>query len=304
MKSTNGSLTILWGDVGDRARKIAHQVQRCRPVATAQLNVYGVPRGGIHAAQSLLPYLTNAQMVTQPEHAHVIIDDLIDSGATRERMAKEAPRIPFFALYDKQEGHKHLKDTWLVFPWESMTGQHGPQDAVTRLIQYLGDDPKRDGLKDTPQRVIKSYEELFSGYKVDVAEVFKTFDAPYDELILLKDVPFYSTCEHHMLPFHGRAHIAYVPMGGKVIGVSKLARLLEVYARRLQMQERITTQVTDALDQYLLPRGSACIIEATHLCCSSRGIGKQGAVMVTSSLTGCFRSDPSSRAELFQAIRG
>lgn len=177
-------------------------------------------------------------------------------------------------------------------------------DAIKVLLRYIGDDPDREGLKETPQRMVRSWGELFSGYNQNVVDVFKTFeDGACDELVLLKRVEFYSTCEHHWLPFSGMAHIAYLP-NKKIIGLSKLARILEVYARRLQVQERLTVQVTEALDTYLEPRGSACVIEASHACMTCRGVNKQNAVMVTSSLTGAFREDPVARAELFQLIKG
>lgn len=179
----------------------------------------------------------------------------------------------------------------------------GAEDAIRLLLRYLGEDPNREGLKDTPKRVINAYAEMFSGYRVDPTTIMKTFSGEhYDELVLLKDIPFTSFCEHHMLPFTGVAHIAYFPEG-RIIGLSKLARLLDIYARRLQVQERITTQVTSALDHYLRPKGSACILSASHGCMSCRGVNKSGCKMVTSSLTGCFREGPL-RAELFSLIGG
>ena len=177
--------------------------------------------------------------------------------------------------------------------------------AVGFLIGYVGDDPSREGLTETPARVVRAYTELFSGYAVkDPASVLKSFeDGACDELVLLKGIEFYSTCEHHMLPFVGTAHVAYIP-NGRVVGISKLARLLEVFTRRLQIQERIGQQVTATLDSALGCLGAACILEAKHLCMTCRGINKQHSVMVTSSLTGVFRSEASARAELFQLIRG
>ena len=151
--------------------------------------------------------------------------------------------------------------------------------------------------------MVKSWEKLFSGYKqspVDILKVFKDDDS--DEMVLLKDIEFYSTCEHHMLPFHGKAHVAYVP-DGRIVGVSKLARLVEMFARRLQIQERLCQQVTECLDEVLKPKGSACILEAQHFCMTSRGVEKQNSIMTTSSLTGVFRDKPEARAELFQMIK-
>lgn len=162
------------------------------------------------------------------------------------------------------------------------------RDCVRALLSFIGEDVNREGLKDTPGRVVTAYSELFSGYKIDPASVFKVFeDGACDQMVILRNVEFYSTCEHHMLPFTGKAHIAYLPKG-KVVGISKLARLLEVFARRLQIQERIGQQMTEALDKYLQPLGSACVIEAVHSCMTCRGVNKQHSEMVTSSLTGEF----------------
>jgi GTP cyclohydrolase I len=174
--------------------------------------------------------------------------------------------------------------------------------AVRTLLAYLGEDPEREGLRETPERVLRGYGEMLRGYRVDVSTLFKTFeDGACDELVLLRDIPFDSLCEHHILPFSGVAHIAYIP-DGKVIGVSKLARVLDAYAQRLQIQERLCVQVTRALDDHLEPLGSACILEATHSCMSCRGVRKSGSVMVTSSLTGIFRDDPAARSELLRLI--
>ena len=140
------------------------------------------------------------------------------------------------------------------------------ENIISQQIKIIGDDPLREGLIETPRRVLKAYGEIFAGYKQSPADVFTTFESDgYDEIVLLKDFEFYSTCEHHILPFFGKAHVAYIP-NGRIVGISKLARLFDIYAKRLQIQERIGEQVTDALMNYLNPKGAACIIEATHLC--------------------------------------
>ncbi len=178
------------------------------------------------------------------------------------------------------------------------------QDLVSYIIEEIGDDPNRPGLKETPARVVRSWEELFSGYKQRPEEVMKFFDEDKDkigQIVLLKDIEFYSTCEHHLLPFYGKAHIAYIP-AGKVLGISKLARLLNVYARRLQIQERIGEQVTDALMEHLQPLGAICVIEAVHLCMRARGVQQQGSLMVTSSVKGVFAEDASAKAEVMALI--
>lgn len=176
--------------------------------------------------------------------------------------------------------------------------------AVRTLLRYIGEDPNREGLKETPLRVVQAYDEMFSGYSQDPADVIKTFtDGACDEMVAMKGLYFWSTCEHHLLPFHGQAHIAYVP-DGRIIGISKLARILEIYSKRLQVQERLTAQITNALMEGLQPLGAACVIEAVHLCMACRGVKQQGAVMETSSLQGVFRDKPEARAEFFALIRG
>jgi GTP cyclohydrolase I len=285
--------------VADRARKVAALVDASVHPDGSPPRLYGVPDGGVYAALLVAQQSRRGCiLVVIPELATHIIDDIVDSGRTRDNHAKH--RVPFHSLVDFQNGDGDLKGRWVEFPWETMKRQDGPQDAVRRLLQYIGEDPDRQGLRDTPDRVIKSYGELFSGYKTDPNALFKTFDEPCDEMVLLKGIEFFSCCEHHMLPFTGTAHVAYIP-DGKVIGLSKLARLVEVFARRLQVQERLTRQITDALTAGLSPLGAACMIEARHHCVCSRGVGKQGSVMVTSSLTGAFRQ-PEVRAEFFSLI--
>lgn len=178
------------------------------------------------------------------------------------------------------------------------------EDAVRFILTAIGEDPyNREGLIETPSRVAKAYNELFAGYKMNPASVFKHFDADgCDQMVLLKDIEIYSTCEHHMLPFFGKAHIAYIP-NKRVIGVSKLARLMDIFARRMQIQERIGEQITSSLMEYLQPKGAACVIEAQHFCMKARGVGKQHSIMVTSSLKGCFLEEPETRSEFFNLIK-
>ena len=176
------------------------------------------------------------------------------------------------------------------------------KDAVSEILEYIGEDPRREGLKETPRRVVESWKELFGGYLQTPEDVFTVFeDDTSDEMVVLKDIEFVSCCEHHMLPFIGKAHIGYIP-DKRVLGVSKLARLLEIYTRRLQIQERICGQVTAALDEYLQPQGAACVLEAKHLCMVCRGVQKQQSTMITSSLTGEFRKQ-EVRHEFLSLIR-
>jgi GTP cyclohydrolase I len=177
-------------------------------------------------------------------------------------------------------------------------------DAVRTLIRWAGDDPDREGLRGTPGRVVRAYGEFFEGYTQDpVAYLSRTFEEVegYDEMVVLRDIPLESHCEHHMVPFVGKAHIAYLP-DHRVVGISKLARVLDVYARRLQIQEKLTRQVAEAIQEVLQPKGVGVVIEATHGCMTSRGVHKTGVKMVTSCLLGDFRDDPSTRREFLAMI--
>jgi GTP cyclohydrolase I len=176
--------------------------------------------------------------------------------------------------------------------------------AVREILAAIGEDPERDGLVDTPARVARSYAEQFSGLSQDPEDVLGTvFDADHDELILVRDIEVYSTCEHHLVPFFGRAHVAYIPNEkGQITGLSKLARLVDVYARRPQVQERMTSQIADALMRVLEPRGALVVIEAEHLCMSMRGVRKPGAKTVTSAVRGSIRDNASTRAEAMSLL--
>lgn len=177
--------------------------------------------------------------------------------------------------------------------------------AVREILLAIGEDPDREGLQDTPKRVAKSYAEIFSGLHQSPADLLATtFALEHEEMVLVKDIPFFSTCEHHLVPFHGTAHIGYIPsMDGKVTGLSKLARLVDVYARRPQVQERLTTQIVDALMDNLDPRGAIVVIECEHLCMSMRGVRKPGAKTVTSAVRGQLR-ETATRAEAMSLIIG
>lgn len=179
------------------------------------------------------------------------------------------------------------------------------EELVRALLEEIGDNPERPSLLDTPKRVVKSWNTIYEGYTLDPRSIFTVFDGEgYDEIIIMKDIEFFSMCEHHMLPFYGKAHVAYLPKkNGKVVGASKLARVVDLHARRLQMQERICQGVTKTLNEYLDVRGAACIIEAKHMCMNMRGVQKQCTNMITSSLTGEFKTDPSVKAELMSLLK-
>ncbi len=179
------------------------------------------------------------------------------------------------------------------------------QAAVASIIEAIGEDPQREGLVGTPRRVAEMYAELFKGMGVDPREVLSvSFGEGHREMIILKDIPFYSMCEHHLLPFYGLAHIGYIPNNeGSVVGASKLARVVEIVAQRLQLQERMTSQIADAIADGINAKGVAVVLQAEHMCMVMRGIKKPGSNMVTSGLRGIFRTDPKTRAEFFSLIR-
>jgi GTP cyclohydrolase I len=178
--------------------------------------------------------------------------------------------------------------------------------AVREILLAVGEDPDRDGLRDTPARVARALDEQFGGLRLTPSDVLTTvFDADHDEMVLVRDIELYSTCEHHLVPFFGRAHVGYIPNDkGQITGLSKLARLVDVYARRPQVQERMTSQIADALMDTLEPRGVILVIEAEHLCMSMRGVRKPGAHTVTSAVRGCFLSSESTRAEAMSLLTG
>jgi len=179
-------------------------------------------------------------------------------------------------------------------------------NAVSELLLAIGEDPGRDGLQATPERVASMYKELFSGLTDDPARhLTVTFAAEHDEMVMVRDIPFTSLCEHHLVPFIGKCHVAYIPANdGRITGLSKLARLVDGFARRLQVQERMTTQIAEAIEAALDPRGVLVVMEAEHLCMSMRGVKKPGTTTVTSSVKGLFRTDSSTRAEAMQFIHG
>ncbi len=285
-------------------------VQQLQESSTTYSAIYGVPRGGIPLAVALSRELGLPLLQDIPEDINcaevLVVDDVVDSGKTRERFRNFA----FACLHEKAHAsrpatysaHSNIID-WIVYWWEG-DEDGSADDIVTRQLQYIGEDPQREGLLETPKRVLKSWKELFAGYQTtDPGSILKTFkEGACDEMVLLKDIEFFSTCEHHLLPFFGKAHIAYIP-NGKVVGVSKLARLLDIFSRRCQIQERIGEQVTTTLMDVLKPKGAACVIQAQHFCMKARGVQKQDSIMVTSSLKGVFLERAEARAEFMGLIR-
>lgn len=294
MTAVDDVTVLTWADITAAAERLVER----RP---APLAVYGVPRGGLIPA-AMVASLWRCPVADHPAPGVLIIDDLVDSGRTLTAWTDNGFDVD--ALFRKPASPANLApdalvaDGWLVFPWEHHDGgQDGPTDAVRRLLQFIGEDPEREGLLDTPKRVVKAYAEMTAGYSEDPAAILSTtFDDRCDEMVMLRGIDFVSLCEHHLLPFTGTAVVGYVP-GDRVVGLSKLARLVECYARRLQVQERLTNQIAYALLDHLDARGVGVVIRAHHSCMGNRGVRKPGAEMVTSAMLGVLRDDTAARAE-------
>lgn len=251
--------------------------------------LFGIPRGGVPVSYLLAHRF---QISDDNEEATIFVDDLIDSGRTRTRWGKYRPEVPFFALADYLREPNRQGD-WLVFPWEVTeqgTSEKSAEDIVVRLLQYIGEDPGREGLLETPKRVLNAWKDWTAGYGVDPKSILKTFEdgsENYDEMIVVKDLPFFTHCEHHLAPFFGSITIGYVP-NKRIVGLSKFSRLIEVFSRRLQVQERLTTQLAHALNDSLAPKGVGVLIKARHMCMESRGVKQRGET-TTNALLGVFR---------------
>ena len=273
------------------------------------LNVYAVPRGGIPAAYALKAVNQDYyHIVDDPKQADIAIDDIIDSGETAKRMMSEH-LLPTYALIDKTGVSELLYslgdiNKWIVFPWEMSTEQtEGVEANVIRILQYIGEDAGREGLLETPRRFSKALGQWFSGYGKDPKDILKVFEdgaESYDQMVIVKDIPIYSKCEHHIADIFGTATIAYIP-NGKIVGLSKLSRLADIFSRRLQVQERLTQQIADALEEHLAPKGVGVLIKARHMCMESRGLCQQGHHTITCALHGVLKNDVAARAE-FMAL--
>jgi len=276
MEQKNGSIT--WSFIKERLDRLDKSKK-----------YYGVPRGDQYLSSYLNP-------VDSPEEADIIIDDLIDSGKTRDTFKEKYPNKPFIALINKQE-ETEWEGVWIEFPWEQK-GEVDVEDHVRRILQYF-DDPNREGLKETPKRYIKFLTEFLNTPDFN----FTTFDSEgMDQMIIQTNIPFYSLCEHHIAPFHGTAHVAYIP-NGKIVGLSKLARTVDYYARNFQNQERITTQVAEKLMEELDAKGVAVVLTAQHLCMSMRGVKKHDTYTTTSKMLGVFKDDLNARQEFLNLIK-
>ena len=289
-------MSLSWGDVEARIASLTKSSVFWDYNGNMPYHAFGIPRGG-----AIVVGLARQQGILipspRPEDADIIIDDVIDSGATRDEYINKYQK-PVFALVDKPaEG---LVGIWVQFPWEGV-GQTDVEGNIRRIIQAIGDDPSREDLLETPSRVVRSWSELFSGYHEEEDDILKWFNNDCDEMVILRDIEFWSTCEHHLLPFWGVVDIAYVP-NGRVIGISKIARLVNAKSRRLQIQERLTVDIGKVIESGGV-RGVAVSIRASHACIMARGVMKGEARLTTNYLGGLFRSDPSARAEFLGGVK-
>jgi len=291
-------IQLTWKDANDA-------VEALREVWTAlgRPPVYGIPSGGSIVA-AMLCFPEGYAPLDEPVEDCFVVDDIIDSGRTIKRFVDAGNRC--VALFARNRGDvevglalKVLPD-WVRFPWEHETGA---EDAVVRLLQLVGEDPKRDGLRDTPRRVTSALLEMTRGYKVDVAKLLGTkFQQHYDEMIVLNGIAFSSLCEHHMLPFVGEASVGYLPRGEKIVGFSKVVRVVEAYASRLQVQERLTEQIAAAMQTHLDPIGVGVTLSAQHECIGCRGARARGVSAETQVLYGALRDDPNARQEYIARV--
>lgn len=259
--------------------------------------IYPIPRGGVPVAYLLKCHFPDKFKITNsPDEANFLVDDIRATGKTAKRYFDRYARTTI-AMIEAPE-----PETWYTFPWEvTAKGEDAnEEDIIVRLLQYIGEDPQREGLRDTPKRVLKAWREWASGYGKDPKELLKTFEdgaANYDEMVIVHNIPVRSVCEHHMAPITGFAHVGYIP-NSKIVGLSKLARVVDIYARRLQVQERMTVQIATTIDDVLQPKGVGVIIKAAHGCMSSRGVNIHGGGMTTTSaMRGALLEKSEARAE-------
>lgn len=269
--------------------------------------VYGIPSGGAPVALIVSQALTIpiCDKPGDPDRGPVtlVVDDLVDTGSTMRPYTDHPHDACFRKPWTPQDLAPHAIETdeWLVFPWEH---SGAPEDAVTRILQYIGVDPTSEGLRDTPKRVTKAFREMTTGYQDDPEKILSTvFEEKYDQMVVLSDIEFVSLCEHHLLPFRGTATVGYIP-DGKVVGLSKLARLVDCYARRLQVQERMTEQIAQALIEHLNPVGVGVYVTAHHSCMGNRGVRKHEGRMSTQALHGAMMNDGNARAEFMRLAQG
>lgn len=286
------------------ATTLAYKIQKEFKSHTKPIKVYGIPRGGVCASYLLSSIYSQLLIVDEPEKADLLIDDIIDSGKTLWTWVNNFPRKPFYCLIDKTNPKDSYYNRWVVFPWEGDV-ESSIEDNIIRLLQFIGEDPSRQGLQETPKRVAKAWQHWSSGYSKNPEDILKSFEDGADgcdEMVIVKDIPFYSKCEHHLASFFGTASVTYIP-DGKIVGLSKISRIVDMYACRLQVQERLTNQIADALNNNLQPKGVGVVVKARHLCMESRGICQQGHSTITSALRGVLKENASARAEFLELIK-
>ncbi len=301
---SEGSVTTLtWKDVQEAVDRFDVLLNNTfRGQFSGRIPIYGVPTGGAIIASMLYRAAGNFRLLDDPEPGCIIVDDVYDSGRTlRPYLAAGQSCAVLVSKADDVPGLLSVvnvdRGTFVKFAWEHETGA---EDAVRRLIQLMGQDPDREGLRDTPSRVCRALVEMTAGYHESAEEVLaRVFESPrYDELVVVKGVRFTSMCEHHLLPFTGEATVGYLPSAsGKVVGLSKLARLVQVYARRLQLQEQMTREISDAIMRHLGAKAAGVVVKAKHSCMGCRGAKQPDAEMVTSSMQGDLRTNAALRAE-------
>lgn len=307
-----GKIYLTHQQVGDAAANVAALILANWPHSRPPV-IYPVPRGGIPCAY-LVGGIMKCIISDNISVADIILDDLVDSGATFERLHKQNPQAMYAALFGK-EGTQQLgpntlvgevlPNKWLVFPWEGSETESA-EDIGTRLLQYIGEDPTREGLLETPKRMLKAWKEWTSGYGVDTSQLFKDFGdgaENYDEMVIVDPIPFYSHCEHHLAAIFGSIHIAYIP-NGRIAGLSKFVRLAQAYTRRLQVQERLTVQIADDIAKYLSPLGCGVMVRARHFCMESRGAKSPGTETTTIAIRGVLKEDQAARAEFISLLKG
>lgn len=300
----SNKIFLTHNDIDQAARKVASLLHSHFTTP----KVYAIPRGGVPAAYAMTPYI-QMTFVDHPEEADIIVDDLVDTGRTmRAHLALNPEAIPV-VLFGKicpevfVVGKLYNPQDWLVFPWEA-TVEQSAEDIAIRLLQFIGEDPDREGLKETPARFLRAWQHYTRGYKEDPASVFKTFEdgaENCDEMVIVRDIPFYSHCEHHLTIIAGKAHVGYIP-SGRIVGLSKIARLVDIFACRLQVQERLGNNIVDEMVKHLNPLGVGVVLEAEHFCMTARGVEKAGTTTITSATRGVFRTDAACRAEFFSLV--
>lgn len=274
--------------------------------------VYGVPTGGCFVAREMLHDL-GLDVVDNPSeafaHSCLVVDDIVDSGKTIDKFKKAGFTTASLFTKETTKVKPHFStrtipsNTWVQFPWET---KRDIEDTVVRQLEYIGELPTREGLIKTPKRIVASWEELYSGYGQNPEEIlkeaqFKDYNN-YDQIIILKDIDFFSMCEHHMMPFFGKVHIGYLP-DKNVAGISKLARMVDCFSKRLQIQERLTEEIASTIFEILKPQGVGVVVEATHLCMVARGVKKRQPLMITSAVKGKFQ-ESILKDEFFSLIGG